>query len=165
MSTVGEREDINNQEWLVSETNQIRNQTSLQISTASLSGSGLTITVKNTGNTSVLLQTAYIGTNVTQYSMGEDDPHRYNLGNAILFGVLNNGSLVPFTDGEIGDGQGTNIGCNLSAGAQVTLFFTGSISSNITTETSQTSDESKYFYNDNYAIHSHHYHHPNGNRG
>ena len=133
-AAVGDREDIRDQGWLTTVANQLKNQTSFQISTVSLSSSGFFVTVKNTGNTSVLLQTVFIESNVTQFQSTEDDS-RYNIGSSVLFGVLSNGSLIPFVDGESGDGPQANIGYNLSANTQVTLSYRGPIPSSISTET------------------------------
>ncbi len=137
-SIVGEREDIRTQSWLVSEENQKSNQTSFQLSSITLSGSLFKITVKNTGNSSVFLQTAFLESNVTQNPTGEDDSGRYNVGGAVLFGVLSNGSLAPLADGEVAEGP-NNFGYDLYAGSQITLTYSGPISSNstMTTETAQ----------------------------
>ncbi|MFI5419668.1 MAG: hypothetical protein ACHQ1H_01740 [Nitrososphaerales archaeon] len=140
---VGDREDIRTQSWLVSEENQKSNQTSFQLSSITLSSSFIKVTIKNTGNSSVLLQTAFLESNATQYSTSEDDSGRYNVGGAVLFGILGNGSLVPFSDGETGDTEGTNsYGYNLPASSQVTLTYVGPISSSTaTSETVQSSTE------------------------
>ena len=137
---VGDREDIRTQSWLVSAENQKSNQTSFQLSSIALSGSLFKITVKNTGNSPVLLQTAFLESNVTQNPSGEDDSGRYNVGGAVLFGILSNGSLAPLADGEVGEGP-NNFGYNLSASSQITLTYSGAISANTTVTTETSTDE------------------------
>jgi len=118
---VGEREDVSSEQWLTGLINQQQNQTSFKISSAVLSNSSFILVLKNTGNSSVTVQTVFIESNITNHS-GEGD---LNIGRSVIFVVLSNGTLVPSNGGD-SEGQ-LSIGYNLAANSQVALSYLGPV--------------------------------------
>jgi hypothetical protein len=116
---VGDREDITNQTWLTSQINNDNRQTGFSILSSSLSNSSFVIAVKNTGNRSITIQSVFISSNNSQVQTEEED-HGLNIGSSILFGLLSNGSLVPF-------GSTETSGYNLSAHAQTVFTYLGQV--------------------------------------
>ena len=118
---VGHKEDDSNNTWLTQDITNQYHQSSFNITSASLSNKSLSVTVNNTGNTSVFIQSIYIGPNVSQsgdHTEGSDFA-------STVFTVLANGTLVPFGTSDSGNQQ--NIGYNLSAKSHVTFEYSGQI--------------------------------------
>lgn len=124
---IGNKEDIHNQTWLTSDINNVESQTAFAIVSSSLSNSSLSVTVKNTGNTSILIKDVFVGTNSSLATSGESDGGEFNIGNSVLFSVLPNGTLVPFSSGGQEDGQQSITGFNLSAHTATSLTYKGQI--------------------------------------
>jgi hypothetical protein len=114
---VGDRQDVKNQAWLTSQINDSTRQTGFTILSSSVSNSSFVIAVKNTGNRSLTIQSVFIASNSSQ---AHEDDGSLNIGNSILFGVLPNGSLVPY-------GLLETSGYNLSAHAQAVFSYLGQI--------------------------------------
>ena len=131
---VGDREDVGNQTWLTSQISETTKQTSFTILSSSLSNSSFVIAVKNTGNRSLLIQSVFIASNSTQAQAQEDDGG-LNIGRSILFGVLQNGTLVPY-------GSDETPGYNLSAHGQTVFSYLGQIPPNQINSGGEGSDNS-----------------------
>lgn len=122
---VGNRENDSEDQWLTHDIQNEDQQTMFNITSAALSNTSISVTVKNTGNTSVLLLTVFIAPNTTK-AEGDEGSHD-DLGHSILFTVLSNGSLTPLVGEDQGDQGENGVGYNLSAGASATLKYSGPI--------------------------------------
>ncbi|HZW57147.1 MAG TPA: hypothetical protein VFF30_12730 [Nitrososphaerales archaeon] len=142
---VGDREDLRNENWLTTAISTTDNQTSFEIASAALSNSSFYITIKNTGNTSVLIGSIFITSNASQ-TQGLEGSDGVDIGSSsILFTVLSNGSLSPFAnygEGDSGDQlqHSANFGYNLSSHSYATFSYIGHIPPSVNSTTSGESE-------------------------
>jgi hypothetical protein len=142
-SIVGYRDDFKDEGWLRNEINNSNNQSSFEIVSASLSNSSFFLNIKNTGNYSLIITSVFIAlnTSTSPVSEGEDGT---TIGNSVVFGVLSNGTLIPYslsTENEYEQETFANSGYNLSAHSQITLSYWGPIPPHSETSSNVSEDD------------------------
>ena len=148
---VGDREDIGNENWLTTAISGAERETSFRIASAALSNTSFYITIRNTGNTSVLIESIFIVSNASEAHVEKDDG--VDIGSSsVLFAVLSNGSLYPFANHEVEEdssqsGHAANFAYNLSAHSSITLSYVGQIPPPTATNGTSGVDEGDSTYN------------------
>lgn len=141
---VGHKEDDSNNSWLTQDISNQYHQSSFKVTSASLSNTSLSVTVQNTGITSVFIQSVYVGPNLTQSG---DQSDGGDFGASSVFTVLANGSLIPFGSSNLGYHH-EGIGYNLSAKSQVTFQYSGQVSHSFSSTSSASGDNTQHTASD-----------------
>ena len=128
-SQVGGRDDLRNQSWLTDDIERTLNQTSFVIAPSVISNTTFFLTVENTGNSEILIQSVFISAGNNSLQRGGDRGDEYNIGRSVIFTVLANGTLVPLAGSEEDHSQTVSTGYALPAHATATLSYSGQIPS------------------------------------
>ena len=119
---VGHHENDQGETWL-SHDEEHTTRANLSLSAVALSNSSLSLTVKNSGNASAIIQTIFVAANVTDDGVLGDG---LNVGGSIIFSILANGTLVPLGhERDLLLGEDMAFGYNISAGASVNFTYAG----------------------------------------